>query len=683
MVPTVSVKDPSVKGHKATWVRNATRALLYKTEDGPNGVTAMYQNDILVAAKKDINRRLTGQLVARLQTDPELRGWAEKEKDRLGVGTLDKWHRENLPKQRADTLKVGDRVVFGGEDSQNQGHYQITKIEPHKTTDDDLSWGQYAPKDGAIDVTISQPLDTVVGLPEGSKVKGDPSVITLNRDAMVQMDRVSTPDDEIRAAIGIRVRGAIDSWARSAGDGDPESIAVQRAAAEHFGMDPATMDSLKEYASGRPASGIMNTPFSDLFNGPHQALANDLQPGDKVQYQYMGKDAWGQVEAISPSGQGHVEVKVKNLKTAALKKIVLPGDTVMQIKRIGLPGEGDDAWSVSGRLLDRDRTFYDAFVGQVYDNTQADLKAKGIDHVILERGAYWDPNDEKTPAWVLPPVKGFEPITKRTNIEDLKPGDVIALDRDRAVEDKLGAGSGGKDWATVIKVDVNQENEHAVAFYDNIVVHTDKGDVTFKWGKSLYDVTMPNGSKHKSTLPNVDAVANYSNGQRSGGNVIIDLTPRQVQATLNPLSSWTADHDVAKDFTHYGAGNESGVLFRAAIPAERIWSLSSSSGAGALREREAIVIGPEVTADMAYIGSQWGANSDTDTEGSYFTDHPEKYGVDVGKVKKADDRNLDADPHLADWIKRRPDISVDGSTITPNLAQRPVAKALLLPLATI
>ena len=73
-------------------------------------------------------------------------------------------------------------------------------------------------------------------------------------------------------------------------------------------------------------------------------------------------------------------------------------------------------------------------------------------------------------------------------------------------------------------------------------------------------------------------------------------TVKNVRATMNPISSWSARMQTAYQFG--GVSQVTGVLLAARVPAARIWS-TAVSGPGALNEYEYIVLGGDVATVTA------------------------------------------------------------------------------------
>jgi hypothetical protein len=208
---------------------------------------------------------------------------------------------------------------------------------------------------------------------------------------------------------------------------------------------------------------------------------------------------------------------------------------------------------------------------------------------------------------------------------------------------------------------------------------------------------------------------------RNGDPYLDNNRPQKVASRpmhLNPISSWTISPREAVTFSNYGSEREHGFTLSAKIPASRVWSLSASTGPGALHERELLVLSGDKPdrATIRWVDGRWPGTVVTMPQATL--DHlipevldpkliPEQerqmsslndwmdslynrttytndqtgnkkvtQTVTVTKAGRPTGIRPDHRVDHADWpkVKGEPDVDLTGAPITPSLARTEFAK---------
>lgn len=299
-------------------------------------------------------------------------------------------------------LKPGDRIWIGGEHAMF-----VAAVEGTMTKDVLLS---YTRPNGQTDAITSRP-DAIL-----RAYQDDPAAKAI-RDAVAALPppppdwaahdytvlRQSFPNDPALVYAAWRIRSTVDTWAASAGDSDPESVAVQQSLAKHFGMDDSALAPLRDYAVNHdtytPSSA---DPWHDLHGASQSVYAESLKSGDKI---LMAGQQYTVVSARPSTDPGVMSITFSNNVLGETTGVWNNKEPV----KLALDNmQGSDVWSTASRLAERDAAYYDHFVSSVYNNTQEYLKAQGVDEVLLYRGMHLDldlsSNADNVPDWAKPPV---------------------------------------------------------------------------------------------------------------------------------------------------------------------------------------------------------------------------------------------------------------------------------------
>lgn len=520
-------------------------------------------------------------------------------------------------------LKPGDRIDDGGSkligvkevkgltaDGAHWTNLQLVDTDGHTS-----KWSHEQTFDRYKDKSVTTVEEAMAPVKAAIKEAGD--MPTERPETDFYVPNVPFPKDVADVAIARRVRRTIDSWASSAGDSNPESIAMQVAAQRHFGLDPSVTTNLQTYATAQHISSIgdKNSPVHDLTADTTTVKAGGLLAGDTVRFS-INVDAV--VVSVRPYDKGRMAT-VKFEPGSGISTMNWEMDHEVEIVNKG--EEPTNAWSLSQKLLDRDGAFYDRFVDQVYEQTQADLKAKGFDKLVFHRGAYWDPNDQTAPSWFRPPVTDYEATTKDVYLDEVKVGDDIPYRR------QVPEGESSYEaatYATVLKIDKVDDPSVIAPEY---TFHTTLGAVHVVDNEGMYRMTWEGFDPEKyHNDRNYPKIAVVDPGV--GGTAYLDISSRDVDAGTNPLTSWSSAKEQAQKFaSDYAEPGARGVMLTAVVPAERVWSLAASSGSGCLEEREAILIGPSFTTHMDYLPEMWGNPLPGANSTKYNVKNPSVWGI--------------------------------------------------------
>lgn len=191
-----------------------------------------------IATKVHINRNITNDMIHRMNHDPELAKWAQKEVDNKDI--------HHIP-HPSEIIPKHPNVKFDQSDF-NHGYSGVltTKNNPelHQKIVDKLESHGYA---GYRQRDPDPRGNDQFGFnaPKGAAHpmwKNAVGTKTHPEDKPPKM-----PEDMRHVAVAGKVRETVDNWAASSGDGDPHAHALQIAVHHHFGLDPEGINQFSKF----------------------------------------------------------------------------------------------------------------------------------------------------------------------------------------------------------------------------------------------------------------------------------------------------------------------------------------------------------------------------------------------------------------------------------------------------
>lgn len=252
-------------------------------------------------------------------------------------------------------------------------------------------------------------------------------------------------------------------------------------------------------------------------------------------------------------------------------------------------------------VINEKSTFINAFVVAVYQNTQQVLKDKKVDYIPGNRGM----------------GLSWEDAESIDGMPDLNVVDVEEI-RNRVVSSSVYDAKEAINFQWYLK---EQSKDHRITHQQAIEDSTYQERVEYAIGKSLDEATYNSSFSYQSLTEllseqiEADIVSdNMLDGFEEAQEMVNNRDSRaNITIGLQPLSSFSLNKSQAQGF-----GNSDSVhvvIEDAAIPADRVWSLSST-GPGCSGEEEFVVLGGEyqVNATAKLSGSEGDGGWDDDEQ---------------------------------------------------------------------